>query len=94
MVNARAVLLQEILEGAERLNLSEPARAQLKQLVRRVGIAHGIAGMAHAEQMDYAGQLLRAGVSRATARDRLMALFRISRRQAYSVIQDFLNCAE
>jgi hypothetical protein len=87
-----ATVLRDIITGAGALDTPESAKAQFKRLVRHIGAMHGIGGMARDEQVDYARRLLRAGVSRPTARDRLMALFAISRSQAYKVMHDSLNC--
>lgn len=87
-------VLDDIIKGSDTLDASDSAKEQFKRLVRHIGSVHGVGGMARAEQVDYSRRLLRAGVSRPTIRDRLMALFGISRSQAYNVIQDSLNCPE
>ena len=90
----RASVLHEIIEQTDGLDIPASAKEQVKRLVRNLGAAHGASGMAHAEHVDYARRLLRAQISRATIRNRLMALFGISRSQAYNVIQNSLNCPE
>jgi hypothetical protein len=90
----RASILHEIIECTDALDMPASAKEQFKRLVRHLGAAHGASGMAHAEHVDYARRLLHSGVSRPTARDRLMALFAISRSQAYKVMHDSLNCSE
>ena len=89
-----ATVLDDIIKGADALDASDSARAQFKRLVRHIGSMHRVSGMAHAEHVDYARRLLLARTSRATIRDRLMALFEISRSQAYNVIQAAINCPE
>lgn len=87
-------LLNDIIDASRTLNLPDPAKVAFQRLVRRMGASHGVSGMALAEQVEFAGRLLSAGVSRPTIRDRLAALYRISRSQAYKVIQDALNCPQ
>lgn len=88
----RADILQDILAAIDSLDAPSSAREQFRLLVVKTGAAHGIADMARAERVEYARRLIRAGVSRATIRDRLMAVFEVSRSQAYAVMQISLNC--
>jgi hypothetical protein len=90
----RSLVLHDIIARTDALDAPIAAKEQFKRLVRHLGAEHGAGGMAHAEHVDYARRLLQARTSRATIRDRLMALFSISRSQAYKVIQDSLNCPE
>lgn len=93
-MTGRFEILQEIIEGVDALAVPADVLEQFKRLVRRTGAAHGISGMANAERVEYARRLVRAGISRATVRDRLMATHGISRRQAYVVIGAAINCAD
>lgn len=90
----KSSVLHEILAGLERLDADEQAKLQFKRLVMLIGTSYGVSSVAHAERVDYARELLRKRVSRTTIRDRLIALFDISRSQAYVVINDAINCPE
>lgn len=90
----KSTALHEILAGLERLDADKQAKLQFKRLVMVIGATYGMNGIAHAERVDFARDLLGKRVSRATIRDRLIALFNISRSQAYVVINDALNCPE
>lgn len=83
--------LQDILAGIDKLDAPATARDQFRRLVMQTGLAHGITAMVRAERIDYASRLLRARISRATIRDRLMATFQISRSQAYTLMQEALS---
>lgn len=84
--------LHEILAGLERLDADEQAKQKFKRLVMLIGASYGVSSVAHAERVEYARELLKKRVSRTTIRDRLIARFKISRSQAYVVINDALNC--
>jgi hypothetical protein len=90
----RTSILHDIIARTDGLDVPSAAKEQFKRMVRHLGAEHGVGGMAHAEQIDYARRLLLARTSRATIRDRLMALFEISRSQAYNVIQAAINRPE
>lgn len=88
-----APMLQDLLSGVDGLDEPAAVREKLKRLVIRVGAIHGIAPMVRAERIAFARQLLAARISRPTIRDRLMASFGLSRREAYRTISAALNCA-
>lgn len=88
-----ATILQEIITATSKLDLPPQARDQFKQIVMQAGIAHGLRELVQASRVDHARRLVHAGISRPTIRDRLMALYGLSRRQAYRLIDAALNCA-
>jgi hypothetical protein len=81
----------EILEAVDLLEADECAKQQFKQLVHAIGVIYGIRGLGHPNHVKFAGQLLSARTSRATIRDRLIAKYGVSRRQAYRTISDALK---
>lgn len=81
----------EIIDQLEGLDVDDRARLIFKRLVLEVGAAHGIGGVARGEQVAFARRLLDMRVSRATIRDRLIALYGVSRRQAYLLIGEALR---
>lgn len=88
-----ATILQEILTAVSQSDLPPQARDQFKQIVMQAGIAHGLRELVHASRVEHARRLVRAGVSRPTVRDRLIALYGMSRRQAYRLIDEAISCA-
>ncbi|RZI41513.1 hypothetical protein EGT07_18200 [Herbaspirillum sp. HC18] len=90
----RSRVLLEIIAGIESLDLDQSAKTKVKRFIRSVGYANGAVALSKDERIDYARRLLDVGVSRPTARERLMACFEISRRQAYRAINDALNLCQ
>ena len=83
--------LIEIMEGIDRLDADQSAKRKFSDLVRAVGAAHGCAQIERAERIAFARQLLAQGVSRPTIRDRLAAIFGVSRPHAYRIINAALQ---
>ena len=92
-MRASTAILQEILFKASKLDAPQQTRDQFKQIVLQTGIEHGLRDLIQASRVDHARRLVLAGVSRPTARDRLIAFYGLSRRQAYRLIDAALNCA-
>jgi hypothetical protein len=89
----RSEPILEIIDGLERLDVEEGARQAFRKLVLAIGTQHGIRTIEKRGQMDFVRKLLVQRVSVQTIRDRLMARYPISRRQAYRLIDEGLNCA-
>jgi len=90
MSTARAALL-EILEGVEAIDVDVVAKAKFRQLVGAVANTHGYGWIERANRIDFARGLLRMHVPRPDVRDRLVALYGISRPQAYRIISHALQ---
>jgi hypothetical protein len=84
----RAIL--EIMSRLEGLAIDETARQVVRSLVVEVGTQYGVRGIGRDEQLAYIRRLLALRVSRSTIRDRLMALYDVSRSQAYRLIDEAL----
>ena len=81
-----AVAIQEIFEGIDVIDVDADSKQKFKQMVGAVAAAHGFSWIERAERIQFARRLLRAKVRRPVVRDRLMALYGISRPLAYRVI--------
>lgn len=88
MTGPHAIL--EIMSRLEGLAIDEPARQTVRNLVVEVGAQYGVKEIGRWEQMDFIRRMLAARISRQTIRERLMARYRISRRQAYRLIEEAL----
>lgn len=86
----KAIVIKEIIEGVDGLDADEEAKQQFIQLVSRISGAHGAQAAALAARISFTRRLLALKVSRATVRERLMALYGVSRRQAYRDIDSAL----
>lgn len=80
----------EIIGRLEGLDVDDGARQAFRNLLLEVGTDHGISGLERWQQVAFTRRLLALRVSRPTIRDRLMALYGISRRQAYRLIDEAL----
>lgn len=89
----RAALL-EIMDGVDGLDVDEGSKHLFRRLVLTVSAAHGINEVNRIGQIAYARRLLDLRVSRPTTRDRLIALYSISRRQAYRLIGEALELCQ
>lgn len=87
----RSTALLEILAGIDGLDADDSIKRQIRQLVAAVGISHGVKRLQHDERVAFARRLLDLRVSRPTIRDRLIARYSISTRQAYRVIDEALQ---
>jgi hypothetical protein len=90
----RSAPFLEIIDRLEGLNVDDGARRAFYQLLLEIGTRHGIGGLERDEQLAYVRRLLALRVSRPTIRDRLMALYGISRRQAYRLIDEGLQLCQ
>jgi hypothetical protein len=87
--------LLEIMSRLEGLAIDDTARQVVRNLVVEVGTQYGVRGIGHDDQLAYIQRLLALRVSRSTIRDRLMALYGVSRRHAYRLIDEALQlCRE
>lgn len=84
-------ITEEILRRLERIDADEAAKRQFRQLVEMVAVAHGIRSIERAERIDFARRLHELRTSRATIRDRLIARYGISSRQAYRIISQSIQ---
>lgn len=89
----RMSVFREILDGVESLNADDQAKQSFRLLVIAIGAAHGAVNLLHFERIDFARRLLALRTSRPTIRDRLIARYGVSRRQAYRIIGAALNRA-
>lgn len=90
----RSQPILDILDQINDLDVEDGARCIFKRLVLEVSAAHGINGVDRGEQIAFARRLLDMRVSRPTIRDRLIALYSVSRRQAYRLIEDALKLCQ
>lgn len=86
----RSAPILDIMAPLDVLDIDEDARRAVFNLVREVGTQHSIQGIEHVEQIAFVRKLLVLRVSRPTIRDRLIALYGVSRRQAYRLIHEAL----
>lgn len=87
----RSAPFLEIIDRLEGLDVDDGARRAFRRLLLEIGTQHGISGLERDEQLAYVRRLLALRVSRPTIRDRLMALYSISRSQAYRLIGEALQ---
>lgn len=78
--------LHEILDGVERLDVDDRAKQAFRLLVTAIGSSYGAAKLDHSERVAFARRLLSLRISRPTIRDRIIARYGVSRRQAYRII--------
>jgi hypothetical protein len=90
----RSAPFLEIIDRLESLNVDDGARQTFHRLLLEIGARHGINGLVRYEQMVFVRKLLALRVSRPTIRDRLMALYGISKRQAYRLIDEGLQLCQ
>ena len=86
--------LIDLVRRLDGLDIDEGSRQAFRGLVLTVGAQHGIKGIERIEQLNFVRRLLVLRVSRPTIRDRLTALYPISRRQAYRLIDDALQLCQ
>lgn len=86
-----ALAMQEILEGLDAIDIDATAKQRVRLLVGAIAAAHGFEWIERATRIAFAKDLLRARVARPVVRDRLMALYEISRPQAYRIISNALQ---
>lgn len=92
-MTGRAAIL-EIIEGVEALTVDPAAKREFRRLVRSVGAAHGLSVLERVDRVAFAADLLASRVSRPTIRDRLIAVFDVSRTHAYRIIVDALQLSQ
>jgi len=90
MNSARNALI-EILEGVDAIDVDASAKEKFRNLVGTVATTHGYDWIERANRIVYAKRLLAAGTKRPEVRDRLMALYEVSRPQAYRIISNALT---
>lgn len=87
----QATAIQEIMEGVDAIDVEPAAKLKFRQLVGAISAAHGFEWMERANRIAFARDLLRVRVARPVIRDRLIALYAISRPQAYRIISHALQ---
>lgn len=92
MTSARAAVL-EILQAIDAIDVDQVAKQKFRQVVNAIATTHGFDWMERANRVAFARQLLGMRVPRPVVRDRLIALYGISRPQAYRVISYALQPA-
>ena len=90
MSSIRAAL-SEILEGVEAIDVDAAAKQKFRHLVGAIAATHGYDWLERANRIAFARALLRARTARPQVRDRLIALYGISRPQAYRIISHALQ---
>jgi uncharacterized protein (DUF924 family) len=85
MASARTAVL-EILHAIEALDVDRGAKQKFRDAVNVIASTYGFDWMERANRITFARQLLGMRVPRPLVRDRLIALYGISRPQAYRVI--------
>lgn len=78
--------MQEILAAVDGIDADPVTKRKFRELVRQVGGAHGLQWIGREDRITFVSGLLARRVSRATIRDRLIALYGVSRGQAYRII--------
>lgn len=89
-----SALMSEILAAMERVDADPATKRKFRESVRQVGVVHGLSSAKREQRVGFAAELLGRRVSRPTVRDRLMALFGVSRGQAYRIIDMALNLSQ
>jgi hypothetical protein len=90
----KACALADIIDQLDGLDVDECARIAFRSMVLEVGARHGIPSIQHTEQIVFIRRLLALQVSRPTIRDRTIALYGVSRRQAYRLIHEALEARQ
>lgn len=90
VADGEASALLEIIGQLERLDVDDDARTAFRSLIVAFGTQHGFRSIERREQMAFVRHLLALKVSRPTIRDRIMARYGISTRQAYRLIGEAL----
>jgi hypothetical protein len=90
----RLSAIQELMEGLDRLSADEDAKRQFRRLVSAIAAQHGLREIERTDRVDFARRLHDLRTSRPTIRDRLIAKYGISKRQAYRVIHESLQLCQ
>lgn len=90
----RSSAFRDLIAGLDQLDADESAKRQFRRLVSSIAAIHGLRDIEQAERIDFARRLHDLRTSRATIRDRLIASYGLSRRQAYRVISDSLQLCQ
>lgn len=90
----RSAPFLEIIDRLEGLDVDDGARRAFRRLLVEIGTRHGISGLEREEQLAFIRRLIALRVSRSTIRARLMALYGISRSQAYRLIGEVLQLSQ
>jgi hypothetical protein len=86
--------LMEIMDGIGALDVDPIAKREFSNLVRGIGAAHGCVQIERIDRTMFARELLVRKISRPTIRDRLIAMFGVSRPQAYRIINTALQLSQ
>lgn len=87
----RSTAIKEIVDGIDSISVDDSVKRQVKQVVYRVAVFHGVVSIVNADRLEFVRHLLAMKVSSPTIRDRLMARYSLSRRQAYRIIEAALS---
>ena len=87
----RSALLLQVFHSVDRLTIDEDAKKQFRRLLFDIGTEQGIKGLEKLRRVEFAASMLRLGVSRTTAKDRLCAHYEVSTEQAYRYLRDALK---
>lgn len=88
----RSALLLQVFHSVDQLPVDDAAKMQFRRMLFDIGAEQGIKGLEKLRRIDFAASMLRMGVSRTTAKDRLCAHYEVSAEQAYRYLRDALNC--
>jgi histone deacetylase complex regulatory component SIN3 len=87
----RSALLLEVFHSVDQLDVEDSAKAQFKQILYQLGVQQGVKGLEKLRRIEFAAAMLRSGVSRTTAKERLCAHYEVSTEQAYRYLRDALK---
>lgn len=90
----KAAVITEILAAAKALNVDESTRQQFIGMVCQISARHGLKVALRTARVDCACRLLELKVSRPTIRNRLMAHYGMSERQAYRTIDQAMKLCQ
>lgn len=90
----RSSAIQELIDGLDHLETDEDAKRQFRHLVSLIAARHGLREIERTDRVDFARRLQELRTSRPTIRDRLIARYGISTRQAYRVIHESLQLCQ
>jgi hypothetical protein len=90
----RSTAIVEIMTQLDGLDVDEAAKRIFRRLIVKVSATHGITDVDRLDRVAFARRLIDLHVSRATIRDRIIAHYCVSRRQAYRIIDEALQLCQ
>lgn len=86
-----AAMVVEIVQRLDQLDIEEIVKRKVKEIIQDIAINEGIGALDRLERVAFARRLLDLGVSRPTARMRVMAAYNVSASTADRVIAKAIN---